>query len=66
MTAPSRECNILAIDIPSIAAALSDVKSQMLNASILLPQIQETLISLEEVIQNSNYVEKVLNMKQLL
>jgi hypothetical protein len=57
MSAPTRECSLLAIDIPSTAAALSDVKSQILDASILLPQIQEAFICFENVIQNSNYVE---------
>jgi hypothetical protein len=58
VTAPIiTECNLLANDIPSIAAALSDVKSQILNASILLPQLQEAFVCFENVIQNSNYVE---------
>jgi hypothetical protein len=57
MTSLSRECEILAIDISSIAAALSIMKKEMLNAFLLLPKMQSASLSLEEIIRKSNFVE---------
>jgi hypothetical protein len=57
MITPTRECNLLAIDIPSITAALNVMKKEFLNASLLLIEIQDASISLENVIQNSHYVD---------
>jgi hypothetical protein len=57
MIVPSRGCNLSAIDIPSIAVKLSVIKKEILNASLLLPKIQEASISLEEIIRQSNFVE---------
>jgi hypothetical protein len=53
----TRKCNFSAIKIPSIDAALSVMSSEILNASLLLPKIQEAAISLEEIIRNSHFVD---------
>jgi hypothetical protein len=54
---PTRESSLLAINIPSIAAAVTTMESEILDASELLPKIQEASISLEEVVRNSHFVD---------
>lgn len=55
---PTKECNFSAINIPSIAAALSIMKKQILNASLLLSEMHQASVSLEEIILNTKFVEK--------
>jgi hypothetical protein len=54
---PTRESSLLAINIPSIAAAVTVMESEILDASELLPKIQEASISLEEIVRNSHFVD---------
>jgi hypothetical protein len=54
---PTRDCNVLAINIPSITAALSIMSSEIINATLLLPKIRDASMSLEEIIRNSHYVD---------
>jgi hypothetical protein len=57
LSSSTGDCNIHTISIPSISAALSIMTSEILNATLLLPKIQDASISLEEIIRNSNYVD---------
>jgi hypothetical protein len=42
---PTRECDISETDIPSIAKALSQMNSEILDASLILPRMQEASLS---------------------
>jgi hypothetical protein len=57
MAISTRECKFSAINIPPIAKALSLMKKEILNASLLIPKIQVASISLEETIRNSQFIE---------
>jgi hypothetical protein len=49
---------IPAINVPSVATAISVLKQEILKASLLLPKIQEASLSLEETVRNSRFVEE--------
>jgi hypothetical protein len=57
LVSTTRVCNISAIDIPSIAAALRLMKKEISNASLLLPKIHDASTSLWATIKKSHYVE---------
>jgi hypothetical protein len=55
-TAPTKECNFLAIDIPLVGAYLTLMNSEIIDASLLISKIHKKSVSLEECICNSPFV----------
>jgi hypothetical protein len=53
-----KDAEFSAVDIPSISEALSIVQSEISNAALILPKIQNASISLEQMIQKSNFVNE--------
>jgi hypothetical protein len=67
----TRKCNLSAIKIPSVVAALSVMSSEILVTSLHLAKIQEASTSLEEIIRNSHFVDvsahyEAATLKQLV
>jgi hypothetical protein len=56
------ECDFSVINIPRLAAALSVLEREILNASLLLPKMQVASISLEETIKNSQFIKSKSNV----
>jgi hypothetical protein len=54
---PFRECTLSAIDIPSLATAVSGMENEISKTSSFLPKVQQASIYLEQTIHNSHYVD---------
>jgi hypothetical protein len=55
MTSPTRELDLCAIKIPSVAEAFGILKSEICNANVIFLRIQKT----SHFIQNSNFVDEI-------
>jgi hypothetical protein len=60
---PTRECNILMIDVPSVHEVMSVMTSELLNASQLLSKIFDASVILEQTIHNSRFVDESAHWK---